>query len=104
MKVLTVNTLETASPEIQLDIHFTLKMEQHTDYIFKDNNSSQYSATISMIDTSEVIKKIIECSADLPEYTLVLDDLDMEENKIERYTIQNGKVSEKKVGSWDWDA
>lgn len=103
MKVLTVKTLETISPEVQLDVHYILKMEQHADYVFKDRKANQYSATITLKDTSEAISKIVDCSAKIPEYTIVMDNLDMEENRIERITVQNGEIKEKKQGSWEWD-
>jgi hypothetical protein len=56
-----------------------------------------------MDDTSDVIRKIVESTLELSEYTIVLDNLDLEANKIERYTIKNGKIIEKKTGSWEWD-
>jgi hypothetical protein len=103
MKVLTVTTIEMVSPEIQRDLHYILRMEHHSDYVFKDEVASQYSATISMVDTAEVISKIIECSSDIPEYTIVLNEVDMKANKIERLKIQDGKVLEKKQGTWEWE-
>ncbi len=103
MKVLTVKTLETLSPDIQKDIHYTLKMEHHTDYVFKDYEHSQYSATISMKDTSGPVAIIIENSSLVPGYTFEIDDLDMEANKIERITVKNGVVLKRKSGTWEWD-
>lgn len=103
MQVLTVKTLETISPEVQLDVHYILKMEQHADYVFKDRNANQYSATITLKDASDAISKIIDCSAKIPEYTIILDTLDMEESIIERIIVQNGEIKDKKQGSWDWD-
>jgi hypothetical protein len=102
MKVLTVKTLETLSPEIQRDIHYTLRMEHHTDHIFRDREASQYSATISIEDPDSVIGIITEKSAEIPEYTLVVDRLDMDENKVERRTIKAGKVIEKRSGNLEW--
>ncbi|MDF1571923.1 MAG: hypothetical protein P1P82_09930 [Bacteroidales bacterium] len=104
MKVLTVKTIETLSPELQRDIHYTLRMEHHTDHIFRDREAAQYSATISIDDPDSVISIITEKSADIPEYTLVVDRLDMEENTIERRTIKAGKVLEKKTGNLEWNA
>ena len=103
MNVLTVKTLELVSQDIQRDIHFTLRMEHHTDYVFKDEEASQYSATISMADTTTVISKIIECSSDIGEFTIVLEDLNLEASKIDRYTIQGGKMIDKKEWNWEWE-
>lgn len=103
MKVLTVKTIETLSPEIQRDIHYTLRMEHHTDHIFRDKGASQYSATISIDDPDSVIDIITEKSAEIPEYTLVVDLLDMEENRVERRTIKAGKVTGQRSGNLAWN-
>lgn len=103
MKVLTVKTLETLSPEIQRDIHYTLRMEHHTDHIFRDKEASQYSATISIDDPDSVIRIITEKSAEIPEYTLVVDRLDMEANTVERRTIRAGNVIAQKSGNLEWN-
>ena len=103
MKVLTVKTIEQLSPEIQRDIHYTLRMEHHTDHIFRDTKAAQYSATISIEDPDPVIGVIVEKSAEIPEYTLLVDRLDMEENTIERKTIKAGKVIEKRSGTLEWN-
>jgi len=102
MKVLTVKTIESMSSDIQRDIHYILRMEHHTDYVFKDDKASQYSATITMADTTEVIDKIIANSAKIPEYTIEIDDLDMEKNHIARLTIKNGNVINRRQGSLEW--
>jgi len=102
MKVLTVKTLETISPEIQIDIHYIFKMEQHTDYVFKDDSSKQYSATISIENSDEVIRKIIEGSIKIPEYNIILVDLDTDSNELQRYSVQNGNVIEKRRGKMEW--
>lgn len=103
MKVLTFKTLETLTPEIQRDIHYTLRMEHHTDHIFRDREAAQYSATISIDDPESVIGIIIEKSVEIPEYTLVVDQLDMEANTVERKTIKAGKVIAKRSGSLEWN-
>jgi hypothetical protein len=92
MSVLTVKTIERLSPEIQRDIHYTLRMEHHTDHIFRDKEAAQYSVTISIDDPESVISIIIEKSAEIPEYTLLVDQLDMDENTYERRTIKAGKI------------
>jgi len=101
MKVLTISTLDVIPPEIQRDIHYTLRMEHHTDYVFKDEEASQYTATISLEDTSEVISKIIEYSSRLSEYTIVVDEVDMHANKTVKYKIQAGKLLEKIEDNWE---
>ncbi len=103
MRVLTVKTIEQLAPEIQRDIHYTLRMEHHTDHIFRDKKAAQYSATISIADPDPVIDVIIEKSAEIPEYTLQVDRLDMEENSVERKTIKAGKVIEKRSGTLEWN-
>jgi len=103
MKVITVKTLEIISPEIQRDIHYALRMEHMSDHIFRDKKADRYSATISVEVAEEAIKTIIEKSVDIPEYTIVIDDLDMDANKFERLVIRNGKLQEKKTGSMTWE-
>ncbi|HKK63679.1 MAG TPA: hypothetical protein VJ951_14035 [Bacteroidales bacterium] len=104
MQVLTVKNLEEINPDIQRDIHYTLRMEHHTDYVFKDKNSKQYASTITMPDTSGAIKTIIEKSTKIPEYTLILENLDTGSRVIERLTVKNGEVIKKQRGEWEWDS
>ena len=85
---MTVTTVEVLSSEIQRDIHYTLRMEHHTDYVFKDEEASQYSATISMENTNEVISKIIECSSNILDYTIMLEEVDMQANHIVKYLLE----------------
>lgn len=103
MKVLTVKTLEAISPEIQQDIHYILRMEHQSDHIFRDKSSARYTATISMKNTDEVISSIIDRSVDIPEYTIVVDDLDMENNAFERLFINQGKIKKRMDGSLNWE-
>jgi len=103
MMVLTVKTIETIAPEIQRDIHYTLRMEHHTDHIFRDTKAAQYSATISIAAPGPVISIISEKSAGIPEYSLQVDCMDMEENTVERTTIRAGKVIEKRSGTLEWN-
>ena len=102
MKVLSIHTLEMIPSEVQRDIHYTLRMEHHTVYIFKDENASQYSATISMEDTSKVLEVIVEQTADLPEYTCMIDELDLGSNEITRYQVSKGSIQSQKQGSLTW--
>ena len=104
MKVLTVKTLEKLPPETQRDVHYILRMEHQSDYIFRDQEASQYSATVSIDDPEEVIRVITEKSSEIPEYTLMVYVLDIEENKAEHWLIKAGKIEEKKSGNWEWNA
>lgn len=104
MQVLTVKNLEPVEPAVQRDIHYILRMEQHTDYVFKDKNNTQYASTISMPDTSGAIKTIIEKSTEIPEYTIIMENLDIESRVIERLTVKNGEVIKKQRGEWEWDS
>ena len=67
-------------------------MEFYTDYIFKDEGASQYSATISMKDVSEVIDKIVKQTATVPEYTIIIEVLDGDTDEPEVTFVRNGKI------------
>ena len=103
MKVLTVKTRENISPEIQREIHSILRMEFQSDYVFKDLEDSQYSATISIADTQETIKTIQKNSRKIPEYTLIVHEVDMESNRVERITLKNGEIINQKSSSLEWN-
>jgi hypothetical protein len=103
MIVLTVKTLEAVAPEIQREIHSILRMEFQTDYVFKDLENSQYSATISIDDANSTVKTIIKNSAKIPEYTLEIDELDMANNTVERIKVRNAIILERKSGSLEWE-
>ena len=83
-------------------VNSILRMEFQSDYIFKDENHSQYSATISLKDPTETINTIISNSVQLPEYTLIVNILDPDAGEIEQLTIRNGTVELRKSGSWEW--
>ena len=102
MNVLTIQSVEELPAEIRTNIHFTFRMEHHTDYILTDRESDVYTATISMQDTSVVIETIVKNSTAFPSLTFIIDDLDMEGAKIERYYVRNGKIKERKTGSLLW--
>ncbi|MCA1747617.1 MAG: hypothetical protein LC655_07960, partial [Bacteroidales bacterium] len=102
MKVLTIQSVDKLSPENQRVVNSVLRMEYQSDYIFKDENHSQYSATISLENPTETINTIISNSAQLPEYTLIVNILDADAGEIEQLTIRNGTVEHKKSGSWEW--
>lgn len=103
MKVLTVKTRENITPETQREIHSILRMEFQSDYVFKDLEDSQYSATISIADTQDTIKTIQENSRKIPDYTLIVHVVDMEANKVERITLQDGEILNQKSGSLEWN-
>ena len=103
MKILTLQTADKLSPEEQRRVNSVLRMEYQSDYIFKDENHSQYSATISLEDPSDAIKTIISNSAQVPEYTLIINILDPDAGEIKQLTVRNGTVEENRSGSWDWN-
>ncbi|MFC2089692.1 hypothetical protein ACFLT1_02865 [Bacteroidota bacterium] len=103
MKVLTVKSEETIPSDIQRDIHYALRMEHHTDYVFKDEDAAQYAATISLQDPVPVIRQIIEHSVEVSDYTIIIHCLDMDANQAERLTIRNGEILKKQEGSWEWN-
>jgi len=103
MKVITVKSKESLSPDIQRDIHYTLRMEHQSDYVIRDIGDAQYSATISLENPSEAVDLIVSKSSEIPEYTILIDIVDVEANKIERMVVKNGRVEERKSGSWEWE-
>jgi len=102
MKVLTIRSLETIPEDTRLDIHYSFGMERHTDYVFKDKLSSVYSATINLESTGPVISEIVRQSVKFPDFIFIIDDLDLENNVIERYRINNGKTVERLSSKWEW--
>jgi len=102
MKVLTIKSVEALEPDLQNEIHYSFGMEKHSDYVFKDRDRGPYSATISLPDTSSVIELIKKESARFEDYTFIIDDLDLEQNQIERITVRNGMITDHKKASWEW--
>jgi hypothetical protein len=102
MKVLTIQTVDKLSPDNQRVVNSILRMEYQSDYIFKDENHSKYSATISLEDPTETINTIISNSIQIPEYTLIVNILDPDAGEIEQLTIRNGTVELRKSGNWEW--
>ncbi|MEX0982878.1 MAG: hypothetical protein WD577_07155 [Bacteroidales bacterium] len=102
MKVLTIQTVEKLSPENQRLVNSILRMEFQSDYIFKDKNHSQYSATISLEDPTNTIETIISNSVQIPEYNLIVNILDPDAGEIKQLTIRNGNIEQSKSGSWEW--
>jgi len=103
MKVLTVKTIEKIPPPVQRDIHYLFQMEHHTEHIFRDKNAPFYSATISIENPKAVIRLIREKSVEIPEYTIVIEDLDMDADRFERIIIQGGKVKKRSRGTLTFD-
>ena len=102
MKVLTIQTVEKLSPENQRLVNSILRMEFQSDYIFKDENHSQYSATISLEDPTDTIETIISNSVQIPEYNLIVNILDPDAGEVKQLIIRNGTVEQSKTGSWEW--
>lgn len=103
MKVLTVKSVKTLEGDLQTDVHFTFGMERHTDYVFKPRGDQIYSATIVLEDTTAVIDNIVSGSLSFPNHEFLIDDLDMEQNSIERYRVKGGKILEKLESGWEWN-
>ncbi len=103
MKVLTVKSKEKIPVEIQRDIHYTLRMEHHTDYVITDKEAAAYSATISLDDSKPVIDILVKNSALIPEYTLEVIDLDIEAGKMEKIIVKAGNVISSHNGRMEWE-
>jgi len=103
MKVLTIKSTGILELEKQTEVHFAFGMEQHTDYVFKPRGDQKYSATIVLEDSAPVIEKIISASVNIPDTSFVIDDLNMEENNIERYHVKEGVVKEQLRSGWKWE-
>lgn len=91
MQILTVRSVEKVSNDRKLEIHYAFGMEHHSDYIFKDEESSVYSVTVNLESTSQVIDQIIKNSERFPDVTFVVDDLNIETNEIKKLKISNGE-------------
>ena len=103
MKVLTIKSSVILEFEKQKEVHFAFRMEHHTDYVFKPRGDQKYSATIVLEDSAPVIEKIIAASVDFPDIPFMIDDLNMEENTIERYHVKEGIVKEQLRSGWKWE-
>ena len=102
MKVITIKSVEVLDEAMQTDVHYTFGMEHYTDYVFKPRGTQKYSATIVMEDSSVVIRNIEMHSVSFADHEFLIDDLDMEQNTIDRYRVKNGKIIEKLQSGWDW--
>lgn len=102
MKVLTIKSVEVLDEAVQTDVHYTFGMEHYTDYVFKPRGDQKYSATIVIEESSVVIRNVEASSVSFPAHEFLIDDLNMEENTIDRYRVKNGKIIEKLQSGWDW--
>lgn len=102
MKVLTIKSVEVLDEAMQTDVHHTFGMEHYTDYVFKPRSDQKYSATIVLEESAEVISNIESRSAIFPDHEFLIDDLNMEQNTIERYRVKNGNIIEKLQSGWEW--
>jgi len=102
MKVLTVKSSTILDLEKQTEVHHAFGMEHHTEYVFKTKEDQKYSASIVLEDSGPVIDMIISATESFPEISFVIDDLNMEENDIERYHVKEGVVKERLRSGWRW--
>ena len=102
MKVLTVKSVEALAEAIQTEVHYTFGMEHYTDYVFKSRDDQKYSATIVLDNSDEVVRNIESRSTAFPDNEFLIDDLNMEQNTVQRYLVKNGTILEKQEAGWDW--
>lgn len=102
MKVLTIKSSSPLDADKQTEVHHAFGMEHHTDYVFKPRDDQKYSATIVLEDSGPVVDMIIETTEKFPDIGFVIDDLNMEENHIERYHAKDGVVKEQLRSGWKW--
>ena len=97
MRAISVKSAEVLDEELQLHVHHTFGMEQHSDYVFKPGGGKIYSATIVMYYSDQVIKQATEASSQFPGREFVLVDLDTDTNVSATYRIMDGEILEKKI-------
>lgn len=95
MRAISVKSVEVLEEELQLHVHHTFGMEQHSDYVFKPGGGKIYSATIVMYSSEQVIAQVTEASAQFPGREFVLVDLDTDTNASTSYRIKDGEIVEK---------
>ena len=96
MRAITVKSVEVLEEELQLNVHHSFGMEQHTDYVFKPGGGKIYSATIVMEISDHVISQVKEATSLFPDQEFILDDLDMDSNISTTYRLKEGEILEKK--------
>jgi hypothetical protein len=97
MRAISVKSVEVLDEELQLHVHHTFGMEQHSDYVFKPGGGKIYSATIVMHSSGQVISQVTEASAQFPGREFILVDLDTDTNVSNTYRIRDGEILEKKI-------
>jgi len=97
MRAISVKSAEVLDEELQLHVHHTFGMEQHSDYVFKPGGGKIYSATIVMYSSDQVIKQVTEASGQFPGREFVLVDLDTDTNVSATYRIKDGQILEKRI-------
>lgn len=97
MRAISVKSAEVLDEELQLHVHHTFGMEQHSDYVFKPGGGKIYSATIVMHSSDHVISQVTEASAQFPGREFILVDLDTDTNVSATYRIKDGEILEKKI-------
>ena len=97
MRAISVKSAEVLDEELQLHVHHTFGMEQHSDYVFKPGGGKIYSATIVMYYSDQVIKQVTEASGQFPGREFVLVDLDTDTNVSATYRIKDGQILEKRI-------
>ena len=108
MKVLTIKSAEVLDETLQMEVHYAFGMEHYTDYVFKPRGDREYSGTIVLdkstgVSSSYVINNVVSASASFPEHEFLIDDLDMEQNTIDRYRVKSGEILQKLQTGWEWD-
>ena len=95
MRAISVKSVEVLEEDLQLHVHHTFGMEQHSDYVFKPGGGKIYSATIVMYSSEKVIAQVTEASAQFPGREFILVDLDTDTNASTSYRIRDGEILEK---------
>jgi len=96
MRAISVKSVDILDEELQLHVHHTFGMEQHSDYVFKPGSGKIYSATIVMDSSDHVISHVTEASAHFPGREFILVDLDTDSNVSTTYRFKDGEILEKK--------
>jgi hypothetical protein len=94
VKAVTVKSEELLDEALQLEIHYAFGMEHYTDYVFKPRDGKKYSVTLVMDESKEVMDRVVARSVSYPDQVFILEVLEIEQNTLSRFAIQNGKVVE----------
>ncbi len=96
MRAISVKSVEVLEEDLQLNVHHSFGMEQYTDYVFKTGGDKNYSATIVMASSMQVISQVKEATKTFPDHEFVLIDLDTDSNASTTYRFKEGEILEKK--------